>query len=266
MSLLDIAQSHTDSSAGVTGTGGSFETPREGIALLRMCSYIEFGLFETEWQGKKKTQRKVMVEFELLHDDHKIKGTDGSFKGYHRISIRLSKSNFEKSNYMKVFNKLNYKGTVHVAKGSTPNLSVFLGEPYLGQVVHNVNGDKTYANLSKDGEYFINPPRMDVFDPNTGMPTGKTKEIDIPMLNTDIRLFLWEEPSVSNAEYHEMWDSIYIEGEKEDGTSRNWIQNQILSPENLELPGSRAEGLFIEKGALGGITVENTELLDQLGN
>jgi hypothetical protein len=42
-----------------------------------------------------------------------------------------------------------------------------------------------------------------------------------------------------------MWSSVAIKGEKKDGTPyKNWIQEAILSPENVALPGSRAERLF----------------------
>lgn len=263
MSLFDIAAEANDV---VLSTGNSGWTPaREGIALMRLCSYIELGLYETEWQGKVKTARKVLVEFELLHEDHRIIGNDGTFKGHHRISLRLNKSDFNKSNYMKVFNKLNYEHTVSVGKGVAPALSKFLGEPYLGTVIHNKNGDKTYANLSKDGEYFINPPMVPETDPVTGLPTGKNKLIEIPPMSATPRLFLWEAPGATEAQVREMWDSIYIDGEKEDGTSKNWIQNQILSEENLELHGSMVEELFLEKGALSGVTLQNTALLDELG-
>jgi hypothetical protein len=263
MSIYDIAsqaEDVTDEKAG----GGKWEPARAGVALMRMCSYIELGMYEAEWKGKVKHQHKVLVEFELLHPDHKIIGKDGGFKGYHKVMVRLSKSGFDKSNYMKLFSKMNYSGSVPTEKDKIPALSRFLGKPFLGQVFHNVVGDKTYCNLNKDGEYHIGAAVSPVVDPATGMPTGESTAITVPEMDAQPRLFLWEAPGMSKSNYHAMWDTIYIEGEKEDGTTKNWIQELILSPENLELPGSVAEELFKE-GEVLHLMGEDPDVLKDLG-
>jgi len=256
MSILDIAQTAEDvkDSSG----GGDFKPPREGVALLRMCSYVELGVHEGEWKGKIKHNKKCLVEFELLHPDHKITGADGSFKGYHKVMIRLNKSGHAKSKYMALFNKLNYDGEVYYDKDTIPALSKFLGKAYLGQIVHNEYKGKVYANLDKDGDFQISAPRNQLVE--MGVPTGKYEDIPVPEMSVPPRLFLWEAPNITNAQYHEMWDSIYIDGEKEDGSSKNWIQNLIISDENIALPGSKAEELFTKASGLSDLTLSDPSL------
>lgn len=248
MSLLDLAHEAEDAKDEKASGNRVRTLPREGVALLRMCSYIETGVFKGEWKGAERINAKVLVEFELVHPDHKIMSEDGQQLGYHRIWVRLNKSGHEKGNYMKFFKKLNYDNKVKVKKKRIPNMSKFLGDGFLGQVYHNVSGDKTYANLDSDGVYSIRAPRTQVQDAATNMPTDEWKDIVVPEMSVKPKLFLWESPNMSDSNYMSMFESIYIEGEYE-GKSKNWIQDTILSPENIALPGSTAERLFVEHRA-----------------
>ena len=256
MSILDIARNSSDATSG--GGAREFKPPREGVALLRLCSYIELGKYKTEWKGKEKTVYKCMVEFELVHPDHRILGEDGEFKGYHKIWIRVNKSDNPKSRYMQLFNCLNHAGAVPVVKGKIPSIGKFLGYPFMGTIYHNPYQEKVYANLDKDGVYSITAPIAPVFE--GGVPTGKYEPVQVPEMHSKPRLFLWESPDMTPAHYHSMWESIYIEGEKQDGSSKNWIQEQILSAENIALPGSQAEKLFLEKGQLDELQPEADDL------
>ena len=255
MDLFEIAAEANDVSSGAKAAI-EFQPPREGVALLRLCSYIELGVYEGEWKGKKKHNAKVMVEFELVHPDHEIKDADGNKRGYHRVWLRINKSGNEKSKYMQLFKKLNYDGAVTVEKGKIPSMARFLGHAFMGQIYHNEYKDKVYANLDKDGIYSLGAPRVPVNDPVTMMPTGEYKDIVVPEMSVKPRLFLWEAPGMPDEGYKKMWDSIYIEGEKDDGSSKNWIQNLILSEENIALPGSKAEQLFLEGGELDDLPFE----------
>ena len=259
MSILDLANEAKDV-ANTSGAGNDFQPPRAGVALLRLCSYIELGVFEGDWKGKKKLNKKVLVEFECVHPDHKIMDKDGGFRGYHKIYIRLNKSGHAKSRYMALFNKLNYDGQVTFTKDTIPALSRFLGHAFLGTIYHNEVGDKTYANLDKEGDFSIQAPRSPINDPTTGLPTGEYQDLDVPEMNATPRLFLWEAPGMPVSGYHKMWESIYIEGEKDDGSSKNWIQNTILSEENVALHGSKAEELFVENGELSNLAATDPSL------
>jgi len=227
---------------------GSFEqpVPEEGIALFRLREVLEFGSKDTEFKGVAKVSKPVSLVFELVHPRHAInRNDDGSFLRNHEVTVRLNKSNNERAKYMKLFNKLNYDGAVATPAGTIPSFAAFLGKPFYGNVHANVSlaNGKTYINLDKDGEYTIGAPRVAATD-EMGAPTGEFNTIPVPEMNGSQRCFLWE-TGVDDDTYKAMWESIAIVGEKKDGTPyKNWIQESILSPENVALPGSRAERLF----------------------
>ena len=227
---------------------GSFEqpVPEEGIALFRLREVLEFGSKDTEFKGVAKVSKPVSLVFELVHPRHAInRNDDGSFLRNHEVTVRLNKSNNDRAKYMKLFNKLNYDGAVATPAGTIPSFAAFLGKPFYGNVHANVSlaNGKTYINLDKDGEYTIGAPRVAATD-DMGAPTGEFNTIPVPEMNGAQKCFLWE-TGVDDATYKAMWESIAIVGEKKDGTPyKNWIQEAILSPENVALPGSRAESLF----------------------
>ena len=227
---------------------GSFEqpVPEAGIALFRLREVLEFGSKDTEFKGVAKVSKPVSLVFELVHPRHAInRNDDGSFLRNHEVTVRLNKSNNDRAKYMKLFNKLNYDGAVATPAGTIPSFAAFLGKPFYGQVHANVSqaNGKTYINLDKDGEYTIGAPRVAATD-DMGAPTGEFNTIPVPEMNGAQRCFLWE-TKVSDDVYKAMWASVAIVGEKKDGTAyKNWIQEAILSPENIALPGSRAESLF----------------------
>jgi len=227
---------------------GTFETPvaEAGIALFRLREVLEFGSKDTEFKGVAKVSKPVSLVFELVHPRHAInRNDDGSFLRNHEVTVRLNKSNNDRAKYMKLFNKLNYDGAVATPPGIVPSFAAFLGKPFYGQIHHNVSAvnGKTYVNLDSDGEYTIGAPRVAATD-DMGAPTGEFNTIPVPEMNGAQRCFLWE-TGVSDEVYRAMWDSVAIVGEKKDGTPyRNWIQDSILSADNVALAGSRAESLF----------------------
>lgn len=242
--------------------GGSFKVdpPEEGVALFRLVSVIEFGKVMGEFNGKPKETRPVMLEFELVHPRHAIKKEDGEFIRNHTVSVRLNKSNNERAKYLKLFNKLNYDGSVPTPPGKIASFAPFLGKAFFGSITNNVSEKtgKTYTNIDKDGEYTIGAPRVPEIDETLGTPTGNFKPIPVPEGSADIRCFLWE-TGVSDDTYRAMWDSIAVTGEKKDGTPRNnWAQNAISdSEENIEWVGSRAQSLFdVETAALDAAVTE----------
>ena len=75
---------------------------------------------------------------------------------------------------------------------------------------------------------------------------------------------MWENKSISDADYKEMWESIYIEGtrtnDKNEEVSKNWIQEQIQS--NVEWEGSVAQALFSDDI----VTIDESELAPAAAN
>jgi|21_taG_2_1085346.scaffolds.fasta_scaffold33789_2 hypothetical protein len=223
MSVLDIAQQ----AAGIEQQSGksnkAFPVPREGAALFRMCSYIELGKEETEWQGNKKVVTKVLIEFELSHPDHIVEGEKkdgGKYRIVPKVQVRLNKSSSDLSGYMKLYKALNYNGEY---AGKKPTLAQFLGKPFFGAIHHNKakTGDKVYVNISKDGAYTIGAPRVPKTDPTTGLPVpGEFNEIPVPELSNEPRLFIFGDANSTPEKINAMWDSLFIDG-------KNWIQDSI---------------------------------------
>ena len=227
--------------------GGSFERelPAAGVALCRLREYIELGEQETASKAypNKKPARKARFVFELVTPKHvkEIEKEDGSkFKIPHSIGIEVVISKSEKSNFIKLFRKLNWKGdAVHPAQ--------LLGEPYLCEVVHAwAKGDDpkkdkpAYANLQKDREYTFAPARK--VDPLA----GTTEDLKTPELLNPVRLFLYDMPT------KETWDALFIDGTYEkDGKeiSKNWMQERILSATDFE--GSALQAMLGGLGDLG---------------
>ncbi len=256
--MTDFSQVVNEEDSQTQGaSGGSFvqEIAAEGVALLRLRDVLEFGTVQGEYAGKPKKNHPVSLTFELVHPRHAIRKraeTDkegepatGEFIRHQEITVRLNKSNSDKSKYMKLFNRMNYDGSVATPKGKIPSFVAFAGKGFLGEVHHNKSkdGERTYVNLDKDGVYTIGAARIAETD-DMGAPTGNYKEVPVPEMNGAQRVFLWE-TGVSDEVYKQMWDSIQIVGEKKDGTPfKNWIAEAILSPDNIALEGSRAQALF----------------------
>jgi hypothetical protein len=212
--------------------GGSFERelPEAGMAVCRFREYIELGMQPTASAKypAKKPALKARFVFELTTPKHvrEIEKEDKSIvKIPHLMSVEAVISASEKSNFIKLFRQLNWKGTAtHPAQ--------CLGDPFLAEIVHAwKDGDDkaktkpTYANMMKDGMYTLAPARK--VDPLA----GTTEELKVPGLIGDLRIFLWDNPT------KETWDSLFIDGTYErDGkeVSKNWMQEKIMAALDFE--------------------------------
>lgn len=242
-----------------TKGGEKRELPVAGLTRLRFVGYIELGIHEEEFKGDKKKREKVSLIFELSGPKHPATDYDGK-KVPHTITINESLSLNEKSNFYKLFKRMNYTGeATHIAQ--------LLGKEFLGTIFHNTKGEgtdaKTYANLRDDSGYSIRPPFVD--DPDT----GESRRINVDEPLTPIKCFLWSFCSKP------MWDDIFIDGKWDDkkddkgnvikeGTSKNYWQNRIKSAINFQ--GSpMAEILFAggEPDLPGGETTERSEANQQ---
>lgn len=188
------AASQTDMNEAVAG--GAPPLP-EGPCRLRFVGYIELGIHESEYNGKKSEKERARFIFEVTGPKIEPK-EDGT---PHFISLDRNKSQNENSGFFKLFKKLNYAGKAkHAAE--------LLGEGYRGMITHNVKGEgadkRTFVNLTdSDGGYQIAPPHYD--DPET----GERKQVKIPAAVSPLMCFLWSFAT------KDMWDSIFIDGEWE---------------------------------------------------
>lgn len=234
------------------------ELPRAGVALLRLRDYIELGRHESNNPAYKyKPALKAILTFELSHKDHLIE-IDGK-KVPSTIQVRVNKGATSKSGFKKLFNVMNK------AHGSKYQHFVqMIGLPFLGEVFHNTSGEgdkkQTYANLDLDGAWSLKEPvQVDAL-------AGTSTPIPVPELHDEPKVFLWENPSLSDEDVQEMWDSIFIEGTREvedpktkekKEVSKNWIQETIMS--NIEWEGSVTQAVTQEHITLDEHGVEAQE-------
>ena len=236
--------------ASVVQKGGFTKVPaRAGVALFRLRSYIETGMHVVKkGKGKGKKQMWADFTFELVHPDHLIGPDDKKFPdtiSLNNINISMN----EKAKYFKLFKKMNHTGT-------KTSFSQMLGDGFLGRVVHNVSGDTTYVNMEEDGQYLIGAPRYEA-DP-IGNP-GVVTEVNVPELDGDVQLFLFDAPGVQPDQVQMMWDDLEITGEKSDGTAKkNWIQEKIRSAINFE-------GSFTQQ-VVGGAAIAAEEVADDVAD
>ncbi len=215
------------------------ELPAAGAALMRFTGYIETGRHEPK-NPTHKPALKTMLVFELSTPKHLIE-MDGK-KAPQKFTLRLNKGMTSKSGYKKVFNMMN-----KACGGGHTHFFQMLGKPLLGEIFHNDNGKEgaekqTYANLDDNGAYSFKAPVQ--VDPLTDAVTP----IPVAELHGELQGFVWENESMSDEEYVAMWESLHIEGTREDKdgkeVSKNWIQETIQK--NMEWEGSTLQALTEE--------------------
>jgi len=219
------------------------EVPREGIALLRLREYVELGRHESK-NPKYKPALKALLVFELSHPDHLVE-IDGA-KAHGMITIRANKGATKKSGYKKLFNVMN-----KACGGGKQHFVQMIGQPFIADIYHVVSGEgedqRTYANLDLEGAWSLRAPvQIDAL-------TNASTPVPEPELENEPKVFLWENASVTDEDIVEMWDSIFIEGEREvedaatkkmKTISKNWMQEAIMT--NMEWEGSVTQALTQE--------------------
>lgn len=233
------------------------ELPKEGVAFLRLCGYVETGRHEPR-NPTHKAALKTMLIFELSHPKHCIE-IDGK-KVPQKFTLRLNKGMTAKSGYKKVFNMMN-----KALGGGHTHFFQMMGKPLLGEIFHNSVGEgaekKTYANLDNDGAYsFRSCEKEDEL-------SGEMKTIPVPELQSTPIGFLWENATTTDEDYIAMWNSIEIEGAREvvDATtkekkmvSKNWMQDTIMK--NMEWEGSTCQALTQEHISLDDLETGSVDL------
>jgi hypothetical protein len=205
--------------------GGDYEPPAAGPCFLRFIGYIELGKQKSTYKGETKIKDKVRLIFEVHGKNYPPKKLDDGTLIPTRITITETLSLSEKAHFFKIFNSMrnNRSEITHMAQ--------MLGEGFLGRITHNTGKeDKVYANLRNDAGYSIRPPYRE--DPETGEST----KLKVPEAISELRLFVWDQPS------KEMWDSLFIDGEYEEGKTKNVIQQTVLAAVNYK--GSPLEQLL----------------------
>lgn len=218
--LLSLANAAVNSGTEMDMTqaskgGGGILYP-EGFCLGRLVGYIEMGNHVVEYQGQAKPPAPMFrLAFALFGEGYEHDGKPGSL-----MTFEISQSTNEKAKAFKLFKKLNYKGTAK-------SFAQLLGEPFLISIKHSVPktaNDKPRAFIDLEG--FLPPIDALSKQPYT-VP-------DAP--DSMYKLFLWNHPTP------QMWDSLFIDGTADDGRSKNFIQDRILSAVNYN--GSALEAMI----------------------
>lgn len=184
-----------------TAAGGDFEDVLlpKGEYLGYFTEYVEIGK-RLPTKGGKPTGKPAAPNVRIGVIVYGPNGEQKRLRPY-----PMSISNFERAGFKKFFDKLNYDGSIkHAAQR--------LGQPFVFPVDEHTNKAGKKGNIVDLSG--IRP--IPKFDPNTGEP------VKMPALDaSEVKLFLWGNPTQAT------WDSLHIEGTKDDGKSKNWIQEDM---------------------------------------
>jgi hypothetical protein len=243
LDLSAISQAAVESENTSVDSSGNFKRPDPvaGKTLGRIREYVELGRFEPDAVGLAKgysPAKKGYLIIELLHKRHQIEMGEKTVP--HEVKVFFNKGVKATSNYKKLFKQINK------ATGGTAKTFVdLINKPFAAKVVLNVVGEgeskKTYANL----ENFDVPEREN--------DEGDMVAVAVPELVGAIRLFLWENDTVTDDMVKAMWASIQNDGtytknagkDNESEESLNFDQNRIMT--NMDWEGSRTQSLVIEE-------------------
>lgn len=240
----------------VAKAGGTFENAKAGFCLLRLVGYFEIGKQAGTYQGAPTLKDQVQLVFELSGPNHPPRVMEDGTKVPHRITITETFSLSEKARFFKLFRTMNYKG-------EATHMVQLMGEPFKGTVIHRKykrRADTEATGMTgvaielwdkTAGAFTIAPPRTEIVDQETGMPTGEVKVLNVPPAITPLKAFLWDMADMAQ------WNSIFVEGEyperKNDkgevtapAKSKNVLQNTIKSAANFK--GSPIYNLIAEAG------------------
>ena len=121
---------------------GTYYTPAPaGSYTARCCALLDMGTQTSVWEGETKTAHKVLLSFEITDSD--TRRADGSA---HIVSKRFTASLHAKSGLRKFLES--WRGrpfTLEEQRGF--DLKNVLALDCLVGVVHDVKGDRTFANL-----------------------------------------------------------------------------------------------------------------------
>lgn len=201
--------------------GGGGKLLPVGKSLGRLVEYIEYGNQPQEFEGKAKAPApEFRLAFELYDEGY----TNDDGTPYVIRTFDIAESRNEKAKAFKLFKALNWKNTAtHFAQ--------LVGELFLVDIIHVTPkgaGAKPVSRINLDG--FLPP-----LDPRSKKPYDAP-----PLEEKNLQLFLWEYPTV------EGWAALHIEGQRDDGTSKNYLQSKILGA--LNFPGSALESLLLSTG------------------
>ena len=198
-------------------SGGDFTPPPQGTHLAICYRLIDLGTQMIEWKGTKKTQRKVMISWELPGELM----TEGEKAGQpFAISRRYTWSMSDKATLRhdleawrgRAFTEADFSGPNRF------NAKNIIGKPCLLTIVHDTRENNTYANIK--GVTAL-PKGMPVPEPvNPPMYFSLEKEFfDAAVLEALSDKL--KETIKGSPEYHELMDVNYRKPQSDSGDPRD---------------------------------------------
>lgn len=246
--LSNVNVAALDDMTEVKSGGGSRGLLPTGSALVRLCSYIEFGNAAQEFNGQKKAPARIFqLGFRIvggvgLNKEQKPERYVSEDGFYPLVTTYDTPVSFyEKSKAVKYFNALNRVG----------NKATHFIQKLQEQCLYTL--PVTVATRKGSGKEYNEYDFANLqvaLDQDTGLP-----RVAPELTSDDIQVFLWEQPTKA------MWDSIYIEGSYDAKTdaagnitqaakSKNFLQEKCLQA--LDFEGSPLQALLAE---IGGATI-----------
>lgn len=161
-----------------TGGGGDFSPPPQGTHLAICNMVVDLGKQRGEYQGVPNVKHKVYVRWEMPHERMTWTDKDGVEKEGPRVISKTYTLSLHENSALRA-DLVGWRG-----KNFSPeeemafDVSKLLGVPCMVTIVHNVKGDKTYANVQS------------VSGVPKGMDRPKTTELS-PLLYDDDNLGAW---------------------------------------------------------------------------
>lgn len=211
------AQTSVDMNEAVSGGGGRLIPA--GAYVGRLCEYIDLGMQPQEYQGKAKDPApNIRLGVALFYTNPEKPSEPDP---YVLRSSDMSISRNEKAGTFKAFAALNYKRDPNVK-----HFAQFLGQPFIFHV--EVKKAKTSGREYNSIAWDKTGPAVDAVS---------RQPYAVPEVPDELyRVFLWDSPT------KEDWDALHIEGQNQEGKSKNFIQETILAA--LDYQGSQLQLLL----------------------
>lgn len=216
----EAADSYDNMTEAVVGGQGSRLLP-EGFALARLVEVVELGNQPQEFNGVAKDPAPTFrLGFALYGEGYQ--NDDGT--PYLLRTFDIARSRNEKAGAYLLFKMMNWKGTkTHFAQ--------LIGEAFLLNIINKAGKAQGAKVTSRINLKDVRPPIEPISKQPYPVPEARV---------SDFKLFMWEKPTIVG------WNSLYIDGKRDDGKSKNFIQETILGA--TDFAGSPLELLLKTKG------------------
>lgn len=243
MNINDIISAAAAEDVVPSGGGGGFDAvvPAAGGCLLRLSEYLEVGVHPAK-NTAHKDKKEVRLTFQIMSklDGHQVTWEkDGVTHSRPNTVTIFTNIAGPDSAFGRLFKALNIDGDAEF-------MYQLVGKAYKATLYHVPKDPKdaskgVYVNLDKDRVYSFKAPVKEKLDDLDNVISSTP--IDVPEMDGQPRIFLYEKSGVKDDAYKWMFDQLA----KKDGSESN-TQKKIKS--SVGFAKTRLSGL------LDGLTVD----------